>query len=233
MYTRGVYALRDLTLTIGKGDFVFLTGPSGAGKSTLLRLLLRQDIPSAGHLIVGGRSVSKMSASQVQTYRRSVGFVFQDFKLIPTRTVYENITFVPAGAGPAHRGAAAQGVPGPEVGRAAASAERVSRGTVGRRAAAGRRGACAHQRPGAGVGRRADRQPRPRSRARDHEPVSRHQRRRHDGAGGDPRSRAHPPCRQAHRDTRPGPARGGRRERGRLRDRRSVAEHVAPACANR
>jgi len=95
MYTRGVYALRDLTLTIGKGDFVFLTGPSGAGKSTLLRLLLRQDIPSAGHLIVGGRSLSKMSASQVQTYRRSVGFVFQDFKLIPTRTVYENITFVP------------------------------------------------------------------------------------------------------------------------------------------
>jgi cell division transport system ATP-binding protein len=95
MYTRGVYALRDLTLTIDKGDFVFLTGPSGAGKSTLLRLLLRQDVPSAGHLIVGGRSLSKMSASQVQTYRRSVGFVFQDFKLIPTRTVYENITFVP------------------------------------------------------------------------------------------------------------------------------------------
>ena len=58
MYTRGVYALRDLTLTIGKGDFVFLTGPSGAGKSTLLRLLLRQDVPSAGHLIVGGRSLS-------------------------------------------------------------------------------------------------------------------------------------------------------------------------------
>jgi cell division transport system ATP-binding protein len=94
MYTRGVYALRDLTLTVGKGDFVFLTGPSGAGKSTLLRLLLRQDIPSAGHLIVGGRSLSKMSAGQVQTYRRSVGFVFQDFKLIPTRTIYENITFV-------------------------------------------------------------------------------------------------------------------------------------------
>jgi cell division transport system ATP-binding protein len=95
MYTRGVYALRDLTLTIGKGDFVFLTGPSGAGKSTLLRLLLRQDVPSAGHLVVNGRSLSKMSASQVQSYRRTVGFVFQDFKLIPTRTVYENITFVP------------------------------------------------------------------------------------------------------------------------------------------
>ena len=95
MYTRGVYALRDLTLTVGKGEFVFLTGPSGAGKSTLLRLLLRQEGPSSGHLIVGGRSLAKMSASQVQTYRRTVGFVFQDFKLIPTLTVYENITFVP------------------------------------------------------------------------------------------------------------------------------------------
>jgi cell division transport system ATP-binding protein len=95
MYTRGVYALRDLGLSIGKGEFVFLTGPSGAGKSTLLRLLLRQEAPNAGQLIVGGRSLSKMNASQVQTYRRTVGFVFQDFKLIPTKTVYENITFVP------------------------------------------------------------------------------------------------------------------------------------------
>ena len=132
MYTRGVYALRDLTLTIGKGDFVFLTGPSGAGKSTLLRLLLRQDVPSAGHLIVGGRSVSKMSASQVQAYRRSIGFVFQDFKLIPTRTVFENITFVPRVLGQpiaVQRRKAFQVL---EVGRAAASAQRVSRGTLGR-----------------------------------------------------------------------------------------------------
>ena len=95
MYTRGVYALRELTLSIGKGEFVFLTGPSGAGKTTLLRLLLRQEVPSSGHLAVGGRSLSKMSASQVQAYRRTVGFVFQDFKLIPTKTVFENITFVP------------------------------------------------------------------------------------------------------------------------------------------
>jgi cell division transport system ATP-binding protein len=105
MYARGVYALRELTLTIGKGEFVFLTGPSGAGKSTLLRLLLRQDVPSAGRLVVGGRSLSKMSAGQVQAYRRAVGFVFQDFKLIPSRTVYENITFVPRVLG---QGVAAQ-----------------------------------------------------------------------------------------------------------------------------
>jgi cell division transport system ATP-binding protein len=95
MYTRGVYALHNLTLAVGKGEFVFLTGPSGAGKSTLLRLLLRQEAPSGGQLIVGGRSLAKMSAAQVQAYRRTVGFVFQDFKLIPTLTVYENITFVP------------------------------------------------------------------------------------------------------------------------------------------
>jgi cell division transport system ATP-binding protein len=95
MYTRGVYALHSLTLAVGKGEFLFLTGPSGAGKSTLLRLLLRQEAPSGGQLVVGGRSLAKMNASQVQAYRRTVGFVFQDFKLIPTLTVYENITFVP------------------------------------------------------------------------------------------------------------------------------------------
>jgi len=95
MYTRGVYALHSLTLAVGKGEFLFLTGPSGAGKSTLLRLLLRQEAPSGGQLIVGGRSLAKMTPSQVQAYRRTVGFVFQDFKLIPTLTVYENITFVP------------------------------------------------------------------------------------------------------------------------------------------
>ena len=95
MYARGVYALNDLNLSIGKGEFVFLTGPSGAGKSTLLRLLLRQEAPNAGQLIVNGRSLSKMTAGQVQTYRRTVGFVFQDFKLIPTRTLLENVAFVP------------------------------------------------------------------------------------------------------------------------------------------
>ena len=94
-YTRGVYALRDLSLHVDKGDFVFLTGPSGAGKSTLLRLLLRQDVPSEGQLIVGGRNLATLSRRQVQSYRRSLGFVFQDFKLLPTKTVLENVAFVP------------------------------------------------------------------------------------------------------------------------------------------
>jgi cell division transport system ATP-binding protein len=94
-YARGVYALRDLSLQVGKGDFVFLTGPSGAGKSTLLRLLLRRDIPTEGHLIVGGRNLAELKPRQVQAYRRSVGFVFQDFKLLPGKTVLENVALVP------------------------------------------------------------------------------------------------------------------------------------------
>ena len=94
-YTRGVYALRDLSLRIDKGDFVFLTGPSGAGKSTLLRLLLRRDVPSEGQLVVGGRNLANLSPRQVQSYRRSLGFVFQDFKLLPAKTVLENVSFVP------------------------------------------------------------------------------------------------------------------------------------------
>jgi cell division transport system ATP-binding protein len=94
-YARGVYALRELSLRVDKGEFVFLTGPSGAGKSTLLRLLLRQDVPSQGQLIVGGRNLASLTRRQVQTYRRSLGFVFQDFKLLPAKTVLENVSFVP------------------------------------------------------------------------------------------------------------------------------------------
>ena len=94
LYSRGVYALRDLSLTIDKGEFLFLTGPSGAGKSTFLRLLLRQDLPSEGRLSVSGRNLSELTPSQVQSYRRSVGFVFQDFRLIPRFTVFQNVAFV-------------------------------------------------------------------------------------------------------------------------------------------
>jgi cell division transport system ATP-binding protein len=94
LYSRGVYALRDLSLTIDKGEFLFLTGPSGAGKSTFLRLLLREDLPSEGELRVAGRDLRDLSASQVQSYRRTVGFIFQDFRLIPRFTVFQNVSFV-------------------------------------------------------------------------------------------------------------------------------------------
>jgi len=95
MYGRGIYALRDVSLTVEKGEFVFLTGPSGAGKSTLLRLLLRQELPTEGKVSVAGRDLAKLTPSQAQSYRRGLGFVFQDFKLIPAKTVLENVALVP------------------------------------------------------------------------------------------------------------------------------------------
>jgi cell division transport system ATP-binding protein len=94
LYSRGLYALQDLSLTVEKGEFVFLTGPSGAGKSTLLRLLLVQDRPTDGELFVNGHDLTSLSRGDVQEYRRGIGFIFQDFKLIPTRTVFENVAFV-------------------------------------------------------------------------------------------------------------------------------------------
>jgi cell division transport system ATP-binding protein len=94
-YSRGLYALRDLTLSVPKGDFVFLTGPSGAGKSTFLRLLLLQERASEGDIFVNGQNLGLLSRREIQEYRRGIGFVFQDFKLIPTRTVVENVSFVP------------------------------------------------------------------------------------------------------------------------------------------
>jgi cell division transport system ATP-binding protein len=95
VYSRGLYALRDLTLNVEKAEFVFLTGPSGAGKSTFLRLLLMQERPSEGEIVVNGHNLAKLSRREIQEYRRGIGFVFQDFKLIPSRTVLENVSFVP------------------------------------------------------------------------------------------------------------------------------------------
>jgi len=94
LYNRGVYALRDLTLNIDKGEFLFLTGPSGAGKSTFLRLMLREELPTQAALKIGGRNLSDLTRSEVQSYRRTVGFVFQDFRLIPRFTVFQNVAFV-------------------------------------------------------------------------------------------------------------------------------------------
>jgi cell division transport system ATP-binding protein len=95
LYSRGLYALRDLTINVAKGEFVFLTGPSGAGKSTFLRLLLLQEQPSEGEIFVNGHNLAALSRGEIQEYRRGIGFIFQDFKLIPTRTVLENVSFVP------------------------------------------------------------------------------------------------------------------------------------------
>jgi cell division transport system ATP-binding protein len=93
-YGTGSDALRDVTLSIGKGEFVCLAGPSGAGKSTLLRLLLREEVPTAGTVRVNGTDLVTLSRPERQTYRRSVGFVFQSFRLLPTRTVFENVATI-------------------------------------------------------------------------------------------------------------------------------------------
>jgi cell division transport system ATP-binding protein len=95
VYARGLPALQDLSITVQKGEFVFLTGPSGAGKSTLLRLLLVQERPTSGDVLVNGYSLGTLSRREIQEYRRGLGFVFQDFKLVSSRTLLENILFVP------------------------------------------------------------------------------------------------------------------------------------------
>ncbi len=87
-------ALQDVTFQIDKGEFVFLTGPSGAGKSTLLKLILRQILPSEGQVVVNGRNLNAMKRSQLPWFRREIGMVFQDFKLIERMTVFENLSFI-------------------------------------------------------------------------------------------------------------------------------------------
>ena len=93
IYKGNIAALRDISVDVGKGEFLFLVGPSGSGKSTFLRLLLREDFPTAGRIVVAGRDISRLSHWKVPHLRRNIGCIFQDFKLLPTRTVYENVAF--------------------------------------------------------------------------------------------------------------------------------------------
>jgi cell division transport system ATP-binding protein len=86
-------ALHDVSLKIAKGEFVFLSGPSGAGKSTLLKLIFAAEQPTSGQILVNGRNIAKLKRSQIPYLRREIGVVFQDFKLIPTRTVHENVAY--------------------------------------------------------------------------------------------------------------------------------------------
>ena len=92
-YPNGAKALVDVNLKIGKGEFVFLVGPSGAGKSTLIKLLYRDETPTRGQVQINGKNLVRMKEREVPYLRRSIGVVFQDFKLLPNKTVYENVAF--------------------------------------------------------------------------------------------------------------------------------------------
>ena len=92
-YKGEVTALRDVNLDVGKGEFIFLVGPSGSGKSTFLKLLLRDELPTEGRIIVAGKDVTAMAKWKVPQLRRNIGCIFQDYKLLPGKTVYENVAF--------------------------------------------------------------------------------------------------------------------------------------------
>ena len=93
VYDGGVVALKDIDLDINKGEFVFLVGPSGSGKSTLIRLMMREEKPTNGDIWVAGKHASELPGWKIPHLRRSIGTVFQDFKLLPSKTVYENVAF--------------------------------------------------------------------------------------------------------------------------------------------
>ena len=90
-YTGAIHALKNIDLHIDKGEFVFITGPSGAGKTTLFKMLSAYDRPSSGIINVAGFDLGKITAEQVSTFRRRIGVIFQDFKLLKDRTIFENV----------------------------------------------------------------------------------------------------------------------------------------------
>lgn len=92
-YGTDTYALRDVSVSIDAGEFVFLVGPSGSGKSTFIRMLTREVAATSGRVTVGGRDLSKLRRSKIPQLRRGIGCVFQDYKLLPGRTVYENVAY--------------------------------------------------------------------------------------------------------------------------------------------
>ncbi len=90
-YSGTVHALKNINLNIKKGEFVFLTGPSGAGKTTLFRMISAYDRPCSGHVQVGNYKLNEISAKEIPTLRRSIGVVYQDFKLLKAKTIFENV----------------------------------------------------------------------------------------------------------------------------------------------
>lgn len=125
-YSKGIAALNGINLRIEQGEFVFVVGDSGSGKSTLIRLLMKEIEPTSGTIIVNGQNLNRMKHRQIPQYRRGIGVVFQDFRLLKDRNIYENIAFaqrvtekstrvikkkVPAGSVTCRTGTEVQSVP--------------------------------------------------------------------------------------------------------------------------
>ena len=199
-------------MRIGRGEFVFLVGPTGCGKSTCIRLLLKELEASAGEILIAGKELSDMPRSKVPFLRRNIGVVFQDYKLLPNRTVYDNVAY----------SLQVIGEPRQEIRRKVPDilrlvgplhqAPQLPRRAVGRRAAARVDRARVREPPAAAAGRRAHRQPRPRDLDRDHAADLPDQPHRHD------RRRGHPRQGDGRQDAPP----RGRAARGPHRARRAV-----------
>lgn len=93
LYPNGAKALNDISLTIQKGEFVFLVGPSGAGKTSLIKIIFREELPSRGQALFNGKNIARLKGREISYLRRKIGMVFQDFRLLPQKSVFENVAF--------------------------------------------------------------------------------------------------------------------------------------------
>ena len=181
----GDVGVDDVTFSVRRGEFVFLVGSTGSGKSTLMRLLIKELEPTAGTIRVAGRDLAEIDRRKVPYYRRNLGVVFQDFKLLPNRTVHDNVAYALQVTGGTRARRSARRCPTSCGSPACRRSCTTPRPALRRRAAARHRRARVRQPPAAAAGRRADRQPRPRDVDRDHaaalpdQPHGHDRRRRH------------------------------------------------------
>ncbi len=134
-YSAGIPALNDVNLEIDDGEFVFVCGDSGSGKSTLIKLLLKELDPTDGTITVDGRNLTRIRHKQIPKYRRNVGVVFQDFRLLKDRNVYENVAFALKVIGAATAVIKKKGATDAFYGRACCKVQVKAEGAFGRRAA--------------------------------------------------------------------------------------------------
>ena len=210
-YDNGTRAIKGITLTIEDGEFVFLVGPSGSGKSTIIKLLTGEVEPCAGRIMINGFSVSNISEKQIPLMRRTLGVIFQDFRLIEKKTVYDNLAFVmrAVGASPKEiRKRIPYVLELVGLGKKADSYPTELSGGEQQRVAIARALVNNHHR------RRAHRKPGPGAVPGADEPAGEDQRAGHHRGGGDPREGPGGPLRQAGGHHRFRPCR--QRQRGRL-----------------